>query len=140
MDRSRLDQVLQVGMLRSQQPDDGFVFRKTHFGHVDDLATAVLLKMEVRRMRQAMHEAAAGAQYHSMAGEMARHRERKALDDEERDLDKRIAELSPMFDHEMSALNKRIENAKLGIADEPAPYTGPVAPVAPEPQAYYRNL
>lgn len=121
MDRSRLDQVLQVGMLRSQQPDDGFVFRKTHFGHVDDLATLALLKLEVMRLGLQVHEASMGPQYRGLAGEMARQRVRKALYDEKNDLDKRIAELSPFFDHEMSALNKRIENAELGIADEPAP-------------------
>ena len=123
MDRSRLDQVLQVGMLRSPRPppDDGFVFRKTHFGEVDDVATLVLLKMEVMQMRQRVHEASMGAQYRGLAGEMARQRVRKALDDEEHDLDKRITDLSPIVYRELFALNRRVANAELGIADEPAP-------------------
>ena len=149
MDRSRLDQVLKVGVHfkrpREGEPDDRLapkgVYRETNFGHVDDLATAVFLKMEIRRMRQVMHEAAAGPQYRSMADEMARYRGLKALDDEERDLDQLIADLSPIFDRELSALHKRIENAKLGIEEQVPSMEAPAPAPDPDPnRPHYRSL
>ena len=150
MDCSRLDQVLKVGVHfkrpREGEPDDGRlapkgVFRTTNFGHVNDLATAVLLKMEVRRMRQAMHEAAAGPQYRSMAGVMARQRALGALDDEERDLDQLITDLSPIFDRELSALHKRIDNAELGITEQVPSMEAPAPAPDPDPnRPVYRSL
>ena len=90
-------------------------------------------------MRQALNEAAAGPQYRTLADDMERNRGYGALDDEERDLDQLITDLSPIFDHELSALHKRIENAKLGIVEQVPSMEAP-AP-APDPdQPVYRSL
>ena len=150
MDRSRLDQVLEVGVHfkrpREGEPDDGRlapkgVYRETNFGRVHDLAIAVLLKMEVRRIRQALNEAAAGPQYRTLADDMERNRAYRALDDEERDLDQLITDLSPIFDHELSALHKRIENARLGIEEQVPSMEAPAPAPDPDPnRPVYRSL
>ena len=109
MDRSRLDQVLDVGMMRSQQPDDGVVFRKVNFGEVDDLAILTFLKMEVVQHRKQATDYYAGPHHRTMSLVTNYRATLKALDDEERDLDKRIAEVSPQAKWQLDNLKRRGE-------------------------------
>jgi hypothetical protein len=95
MDRSRLDQVLDVGMMRSQQPGDGLVFGTGNFGEIHDLATLNFLKMEVMQHRKQATDYYAGPRHRTMSLDANYRATLKALDKEERDLDKRIAEVSP---------------------------------------------
>ena len=132
MDRSRLDQVLDVGMMRSQQPDEGVVFGTGNFGEIHDLATLTFLKMEVMQHRKQATDYYAGPRHRTMSLVTNYHATLKALDDEERDLDKRIAEVSPRAKWQLDKLKRRVET-KAVKAELGEDYDG----VSPPP---YRSL
>lgn len=122
MDRSRLNQVLNVGMMRSQQPDDGLVFGTGNFGEIHDLATLTFLKMEVMQHRKQATDYYAGPRHRTMSLDANYRATLKALDKEERDLDKRIAEVSPQAKWQLDNLKRRVETkatkAELGEYDD----------------------